>query len=167
MKTKIILIFVLFTISLFGQFKANKDGFSIKMESEEDKNIICDFVLYYNKSEHFDMHIIISVNLDETNKPTKVYFSTFNGNLTIPYEDNLNTGVSAYYSEKDKQHKIIFTQDAIMTEILELSASKHACFIQIYTQDTFYNFDLLKYNDKMKKNKKFKDAIMRLIYNPK
>ena len=38
------------------------------------------------------------------------------------------------------------------------------CFI--YTRDTFYNFDLLKYNDKMKKNKKFKDAIMRLIYNP-
>ena len=162
---KIILIFVLFTISLFGQFKANKDDFSMKMESEEDKNIICDFVLCYNKNEYFDMFISIGVNLDETNKPTKIYFSTFNGNLTIPYEDNINT--SAYYSEKDKQHKIIFTQDAIMTEILELSASKHACFIQIYTQDTFYNFDLLKYNDKMKKNKKFKDAIMRLIYNPK
>ena len=49
MKEKIFLIFVLFTISLFGQFKANKDGFSMKMESEEDKNIICDFVLYILK----------------------------------------------------------------------------------------------------------------------
>lgn len=164
---KIILIFVLFTISLFGQFKANKDGFSMKMESEEDKNVICDFVLYYNKNEYFDMFISIGVNLDETNKPTRISFSTFNGRALIPYEDNLNKGIGILYSEKDKQHKIIFTQDAIMTEILEMSASEVSGFIQIYTKDTFYNFDLLKYNDKMKKNKKFKDAIMRLIYNPK
>ena len=59
MKEKIFLVFVLFTIYLFGQFKANKDGFLIKMESEEDKNIICAFVLYYNKSEHFDMQLLL------------------------------------------------------------------------------------------------------------
>ena len=132
MKTKILLIFVLFTISLFGQFKANKDGFSIKMESEEDKNVICDFVLYYNKGENF-YYISIGINLVETNKPTKIYFSTFNGNLTILYEDNLNKGIGVSYSEKDKQHKLIFTQDEIMKQILYLLASKHACFIQIYT----------------------------------
>ena len=164
---KILILFLMITISVFGQFKANKDGFSMKMESEEDKNVICDFVLYYNKNEYFDMFISIGVNLDETNKPTRISFSTFNGRALIPYEDNLNKGIGILYSEKDKQHKIIFTQDAIMTEILEMSAREVSGFIQIYTKDTFYNFDLLKYNDKMKKNKKFKDAIMRLIYNPK
>lgn len=167
MKTKILLIFVLFTISLFGQFKANKDGFSMKMESEEDKNIICDFVLYYKESETFDMHIIIGVNLDETNKPTKVYFSTFNGNLSVSYEDNINKGTVALYTKEDKQHKIGFFEDETMKQILYLLASKHVAIIQIYTQDTFYNFDFTKYNDKMKKNKKYNEAMTRLIYNPK
>ncbi|TXJ57689.1 hypothetical protein EPJ67_03285 [Brachyspira aalborgi] len=137
------------------------------MESEEDKNVICDFVLYYNEKEYFDMFITIGINLVETNKPTKIYFSTFNGNLTILYEDNLNKGIGVSYSEKDKQHKLIFTQDEIMKQILYLLASKHACFIQIYTKDTFYNFDFTKYNDKMKKNKKYDEAMTRLIYNPK
>lgn len=170
MKTKILLIFVLFTISVFGQFKANKDGFSIKMESKEDKNVICNFVLYYNKGEYFDMHITIGVNLDETNKPTKLVIAGFKqgkfSQLTIPYEDNLNIGVSASYSEKDKQHKIICYEDEIMEEILYLLVDKYNS-LQIYTRNTFYNFDIAKYNDKMTKNKKFNDAIMRLIYNPK
>ena len=167
MKTKIILIFFLLTISLFGQFKANKDGFLIKVKSNEDENITCEFTLYYNKKEYFDMRIIIGVNLDETNKPTKVMFSTFNGNLSIPYEDNLNIGVSAYYSEKDKQHKLIFTGDEKMKEALYLLASKHVAIFQIYTQDTFYNFDFSEYSEKMRKNKKYDEAMTRLIFNPK
>ncbi len=166
MKTKILLIFVLFTISLFGQFKANKDGFSIKMESEEDKNVICDFVLYYNKGENF-YYISIGINLVETNKPTKIYFSTFNGNLSIPYENNIKAGTSTFYTKEEKQHRIDFLLDEIEKQILYLLASKHACFIQIYTKDTFYNFDFTKYNDKMKKNKKYNEVMARLMYNSK
>ena len=166
MKTKILLIFVLFTISLFGQFKANKDGFSIKMESEEDKNVICDFVLYYNKGENF-YYISIGINLVETNKATKIYFSTFNGNLSIPYENNIKAGTSTFYTKEEKQHRIDFLLDEIEKQILYLLASKHACFIQIYTKDTFYNFDFTKYNDKMKKNKKYDEVMTRLIYNTK
>ena len=165
MKTKILLIFILFTISLFGQFKALKDGFLIKMESEEDKNVICHFLLFHNKE--FDIFISIDINLDKTNKPTKINFSAFSGNLSIPYEDNLFQGITESYTEADKQHTILFTKDETIKQILYLLASKPVAIIQIYTQDTFYNFDFAKYNDKMKKNKTYNDAMTRLIYNPK
>lgn len=56
MKTKILLIFVLFTISLFGQFKEEKNGFTIKATSH--KNMACtikavngSFIIYIASKE--------------------------------------------------------------------------------------------------------------------
>ena len=168
MKTKILLIFVLFTISLFGQFKANKDGFlmemEMEMESEEDKNVICQFALMYNKKEHFDMCILIRVdsiglNSEESDEPTKIYFSTFNGNLSIPLENNRNKGVvvvssASHYMEAEgykynRNTMIGFYDDVIIKQILYLLAANNDAIIQIYyTKDSFYSFNFSKYNEK-------------------
>ncbi len=57
MKQKILLIFGLFTISLFGQFKAEKNGFTIKTTDmlDEKKNMtikaINNTLIIYNNSE--------------------------------------------------------------------------------------------------------------------
>ena len=166
MKQKILLIFVLFTISLFGQFKAHKDGFIIKMESEQNKNVICYFILFYNESKKNDTFIIVDINLAETNKPTKINFNTLNGNLSIPCETHAGKVIVGYI-EADKRHSISFWDDETIRKILYSLASKDTCFIQIHTQDTFYNFDFTKYNDKMKENKTYNDAMTRLIYNTK
>lgn len=56
MKIKILLIFVLFTISLFGQFKEEKNGFTIKTTSHKKmdctiKAVSGSFIIYIASKE--------------------------------------------------------------------------------------------------------------------
>lgn len=74
MKTKILLIFVLFTISLFGQFLKHENGFMMKATHTsytKKKETTCYVILYMNAP----VRLVIAVNTDT--QPTNVRIKDF------------------------------------------------------------------------------------------
>lgn len=89
MKTKILLIFVLFTISLFGQFKAEKNGFTITAPDMLDgkKNMT---VKAINNT------LIIYINSEE--KPTWLSFGD--------YSITIKNGYTEFYAENAEIYRL-------------------------------------------------------------
>lgn len=80
MKTKILLIFVLFTISLFGQFKAEKNGFTITAPDMLDEKKIMTVKAINNT-------LIIYINSEE--KPTWLRFGDYSIHIKNGYYEGL------------------------------------------------------------------------------
>ena len=87
MKTKILLIFVLFTISLFGQFKAEKNGFTITTPEILDEKKIMTVKAINNT-------LIIYTNSEE--KPTWLKFGDYSIRIKDGYYEGLMADGEAY-----------------------------------------------------------------------
>lgn len=77
MKTKILLIFVLFTISLFGQFKEERNGFTIKT-TDYYKKMTCTIKAVNNT---------LIIYIDSKEEPTSISFGNYNIFIKNSYLD--------------------------------------------------------------------------------
>lgn len=147
MKTKILLIFVLFTISLFGQFEEKGNNFSVGVDEEyseyfkERQDIHCQiFTFDYEQIKGF--RIIISFTLPEKPK----YFNI--GNFSSYFSDDLTTQDKYHTSIKQPEHLAY-----IFRQIVEGEQ------ISIKTDKAIYFFDFSKYKNDIEKSKFYKRLI--------
>lgn len=143
---KIILIFVLFTISLFGQFFKHENGFLMEATHTsytKKKETTCDVILYMNAP----VRLVIAVNTDT--QPTKMRIKDFiqfleDDDPNVLYDDKHGYVIVIYDSEHNNKY-IKYILQQILNNNLD-----------IYCEDTFYYFDFTEYKNDIIKNKFYK-----------
>ncbi len=147
MKQKILLIFVLFTISLYSQFEEKGNNFSVGVDEiysgylKERQGIHCKiFTFDYERIK--DFRIIISFTLPEKPK----YFYT--GYLTSYFSDDLNI--------QDKYHVYINQPEDLAYIFRQIIEGK---LITIKTDKEVYYFDFSKYTNDIAKSKFYQKLI--------
>lgn len=139
MKTKILLIFVLFTISLFGQFEDNGDGFIVGVEEKykelkERQEVSCRIFAFDNNPR-----LLITFIAPELP-------SSFNIGNTI-----------FYFPETEKKDGIyhgLITQHADITTILKSIVEGKYIFLN--SENIAYIFDFSEYKNDIIKSKFYK-----------
>ena len=147
MKTKILLIFVLFTISLFGQFEEKGNNFSVGVDEEysehfkERQDIHCQiFTFDYEQIKGF--RIIISLTLPEKPNAFRI------GSFISYFPDDLNI--------QEKYHVYINQPEHSAYIFRQICEGKQ---IDITTDKAIYFFDFSEYANDIAKSKFYKRLI--------
>ncbi|TXJ28598.1 hypothetical protein [Brachyspira aalborgi] len=141
MKTKILLIFVLFTISLFGQVEIEDDALFVRVPEYKNKNLHCEIVIM--KTGGWGIYFIeIDKRIDTiTTDNYKYDFKAFEVN-----NDNgfwMSTIVSL---DKDTQKKML--KDIINSE-----------YVIITTEKKVYGYYFSKYKKELENNAFYKNIM--------
>lgn len=147
MKQKILILFLIFAVSLFGQFEEKGNNFSVGVDEEyseyfkERQGIHCQ-IFTFDYEQIKDFRIIISFTLPEKPK----YFNI--GNFSSYFSDDLTIQENYHVYIKQPEHLAY-----IFRQIVE------GKLIAIKTDKGFYFFDFSKYTNDIVKSKFYQKLI--------
>lgn len=143
---KILILFFLLTISLFGRFVSHENGFIMKATHTsytKNKETTCYVVLYMNAP----VRLVIAVDTDT--QPTSVRIKDYlqfleDDDPNVLYDDKNGYVIVIYDSEHNNKYI-----KHILQQILDND-------LWIYCEDTSYYFDFTEYKKDIIKNKSYK-----------